>query len=308
VGAGKDFERLTEQIFRILSSAPFEQGEVSVEHDVLLEGHEGPRQIDVLIRSKAGPIALTTIVECKDYARRVDVTVLDALHSVMQDVRANRAVIVARGGFTKNALQKARRLGIGAYTADHLGNVTDERLKVPVYVRDVQPTQIEFEGSIHLEAGDQVGATELLVVNGVSVLGLLRDDLIADADLFDAPAGRHEWWSAHLTEPMTIRTAAGDERQVKEYRLAYTLQERHFLGYLGDINEVLLLHDRLEDLAQVLIPAESFASGYEHFPQFHSRDELPVEPILCANVALIPGADDVKLHNASMHARRIGPG
>jgi hypothetical protein len=67
---GKQFEVLTKEIFELLSR---EERYTSVEHDVKLKSPDGERQIDVLIRSKVGSLDLTTIVECKDHNRILNV-------------------------------------------------------------------------------------------------------------------------------------------------------------------------------------------------------------------------------------------
>lgn len=69
--AGGEFEELIEHVLRVLTAG---EPDVTVERDVKLLGADGPRQIDVVIRSAVGPFPLTTIVECKDYGRKVDVT------------------------------------------------------------------------------------------------------------------------------------------------------------------------------------------------------------------------------------------
>ena len=92
VKKGKIFESLVYQIFDAISKTT---GYDSVEMDVALEGPDGPRQIDVLIRSKIAGMSILTVIECKDHSRRLDVTFVDALASKMNDVKANKGVLVA---------------------------------------------------------------------------------------------------------------------------------------------------------------------------------------------------------------------
>lgn len=288
---GEDLEDLTEAIFRVLTSNPFESGHTVVERDVRLDGADGPRQIDLVIRTTAGPIQLTTIIECKDYARRVSVTTVDALHSVAQDVNASRAVLVSRGGFSRTAVQKAKRLGIALYTADRVMNVTEEMFQVPVHVREIRPTNVRIQGNVRLKAGDQVGMQNLVMVNGHNLLYLLRDHLIADQSLPLAEAGDQAWVPSGVGEPTHIKTAAGDERSLENLKVIYSLAERHYFGYLGDVSEAMLLYDELESTSQLLVKAESLMTDYvTDFVEFDSMD-LPVEPVLTAYVAVVPDPD-----------------
>ena len=88
----KQFEKLTQEVFELLRNDPKIE---TVEQNILLEGIDGPRQIDVVIRGKVGPIDILTVVECKDHSRKIDIETVDAFHSVAQDVKANKAIIVS---------------------------------------------------------------------------------------------------------------------------------------------------------------------------------------------------------------------
>ena len=68
---GKDFELLT---FELYSGFTAKDPSISVEHDVQLAGPDGPRQIDILIRSNIAGHELLTIIECRDYKRALNVT------------------------------------------------------------------------------------------------------------------------------------------------------------------------------------------------------------------------------------------
>lgn len=289
MGPGDDLESLTEKIFRALTSNPLTSGDVTIERNVMLDGADGPRQIDVLIRTKAGPIDLTTIIECKDYKKRIAVPTVDALHSVAQDVNASRAVLVTRGGFSKTAVQKAKRLGIGLYTADRVANVSAEMFQVPIYVREVRPSNVDIQGNMHLEGGDEIGFTELCTINGQNLLVGLRDHLVADDEYVTAPSGSHAWVPNGLGDPMHLQTAAGDPRLVENLEVVYTLIEKHYFGYLSDVAEALVLSDQLKETSQVLLPAEALVTDYvNNFTEVDSVQDVPVEPVLIANVAVVP--------------------
>jgi hypothetical protein len=73
VKVGQPYEDLVELIFRAI----IDKRNSSVERNVMLDGADGPRQIDVLVRSSVGPIDLVTIIECKDYKKIIDVTTID---------------------------------------------------------------------------------------------------------------------------------------------------------------------------------------------------------------------------------------
>ena len=74
-----------------------------------------------------------TIIECKDHVSKIPVKLIDELHSKMQDVNANKAVLVSRMGFTDGAKKKAKRLGISLCTAHSAAKEEWKfRLSIPI--------------------------------------------------------------------------------------------------------------------------------------------------------------------------------
>ena len=108
---GKEFENLTHEVFAALSAT---RSDVKVERNVFLPSQltGDPRQIDVLLRSEVACLSMLTIIECRDYKKKLNVTYVDGLHSKLLEVAAHKAVFVTRRGFTKGAMRKAERLKI----------------------------------------------------------------------------------------------------------------------------------------------------------------------------------------------------
>lgn len=76
------------------------------------DGPDGSRECDVLVTTPAGCGVLTTLIECKDFKKPVDVGYLDALVSKHADLATDMAVIFSNSGFTQTARNKATRKGI----------------------------------------------------------------------------------------------------------------------------------------------------------------------------------------------------
>jgi len=69
---GGEFEDLVFEIYKVL----YEKfPSASLSNNVIIDGPDGKRQIDVLIDVEIGDVKYLTIIECKDYKRRVNVTV-----------------------------------------------------------------------------------------------------------------------------------------------------------------------------------------------------------------------------------------
>jgi Restriction endonuclease len=107
----KRFEKLIHQIH-----AQF--GKDTVTLDEKLMGHDSKtlRQIDVAIRGVINQYQILIVVECKDEARPIDVSTMEAFAGVLRDVKANKGVMISTSGFTAAAIEVARTHGITTRT------------------------------------------------------------------------------------------------------------------------------------------------------------------------------------------------
>ena len=89
-----------------------------VVHDARLDGKQSrrTRQIDVLVRQKIGQYEMLIILDCKDYARPVDVKGVEEFHGLLEDVGANKGALVCPRGFTEAAKTRATGLQIDLYS------------------------------------------------------------------------------------------------------------------------------------------------------------------------------------------------
>jgi hypothetical protein len=92
--------------------------DAEVLHDVRLEGKQSKtsRQIDVLVRQKIGQYEMLIVIDCKDHARPVDVTGVEAFHEFLNDVGAHRGALVSPKGFTASAKTRAMGFQIDLYS------------------------------------------------------------------------------------------------------------------------------------------------------------------------------------------------
>jgi hypothetical protein len=70
------------------------------------------RQIDVAVRARVGTTDLLVVIECKDYKDKVGIDLVEAFIAKYEDAGGHQGVLVARTGFTKDALARAERAGI----------------------------------------------------------------------------------------------------------------------------------------------------------------------------------------------------
>lgn len=89
----------------------------TVQHNAMLDGidSETKRQIDVLVEQNIGQYTMRIVIDCKDYAKPIDVKGVEEFHGLVQDVRAHKGALVCPSGFTKAALKRAQKLQIDLY-------------------------------------------------------------------------------------------------------------------------------------------------------------------------------------------------
>ncbi|MGB7194234.1 MAG: restriction endonuclease [Collimonas pratensis] len=107
----RDLEHLVANIQRGL--AP----EASVEHNVKVMGKDSEieRQIDIYVKQQIGQYTMTIAIDCKDYKRPVDVKGVEEFAGMVQDIRANKGVLVCPAGFTSSAKKLAKKKEIELY-------------------------------------------------------------------------------------------------------------------------------------------------------------------------------------------------
>ncbi len=87
-------------------------------HDIKLDGRQSKRkrQIDVLVRQRIGQYEIQIVIDCKDYARPVDVKGVEEFHGLLDDVGAQKGVLVCPNGFSDAAKTRAEGWQIDLYS------------------------------------------------------------------------------------------------------------------------------------------------------------------------------------------------
>lgn len=92
--------------------------EAEVLHDVMLDGRESKRkrQVDVFVRQQIGQYEMRIVLDCKNYARPVDVKGVEEFHGLLVDVGAHKGALVCPKGFSSTAKTRAEGLRIDLYS------------------------------------------------------------------------------------------------------------------------------------------------------------------------------------------------
>jgi Restriction endonuclease len=109
----KRYEKLVARMYATLSSHP-----VQVQYDVKLPGKlsRTPRQIDVCLRTSIPGSDLVVIVQCRDHRSPLDANHVGEFCTVIEDVGAQKGVMVTQAGFTKAAVTLANSKGVDLLT------------------------------------------------------------------------------------------------------------------------------------------------------------------------------------------------
>lgn len=94
------------------SAALFRQFGFTAETDVAVEGARASHDVDVVVTYSHAGLDLMWIVECKAWNSRVKKEKVLALRSVVEDVGADKGVLLAESGFQKGALQATTKSNV----------------------------------------------------------------------------------------------------------------------------------------------------------------------------------------------------
>lgn len=92
--------------------------QAEVLHNVKIQGRltRTGRQIDVLVKEKVGQYDISIVIECKDYKRPIDVKGVEEFAGLLEDVGAQKGVLVCPMGFSETAKTRAAGLQIDLYS------------------------------------------------------------------------------------------------------------------------------------------------------------------------------------------------
>ena len=267
---GKEFEDLTAEIFEALRNDPQYE---SVEKDVKLQGADCDRQIDVLLRGKVGPFENITIIECKDYNKVVDITKVDALDSVRRDVNAAKAVLVARKGFSKSAVQKAKRLGIRLCTAHSAANEKWKfDLEIPfsiteLSVESIQPNFLTLDGNINVE--------EIMfkAINDKPVHQIVAEHW--NSGELEYVDGQSEYLLRPGIENPWLRTKNGGRIDVLLQDITVTIQRSYYFGLFNNLESSRLLRYVEDNTGSVIFDLMELVNYREKAVLYNDLSDIP---------------------------------
>ena len=104
----KDFE---EEVFLECERVFKSQGTEVLKNEYIVGRYSGvKRQIDVIVRQHDDDENVNIcVIECKHYAKKINVKIIDSFIGCLEDVGANKGILVSEKGFTKAAINRAHK-------------------------------------------------------------------------------------------------------------------------------------------------------------------------------------------------------
>lgn len=256
--SGSPYQELVASVVRA-----FDPG-ASVETGKWIQGPDGRRDMDVSVVGTIDSRPYTGVIECKDYDVRstgkVGIELVDALDSKRHDLDVNFALICSNSGFTADALNKARRKGIGAVTilarSDTRVKVVIEKL---VYFRRItlSPVAIAFDFGDGGKNYPDLGSSEV-TYNGLAVdLWLMHQ-----ASLY---ATTHPTHGDRLTASFRLKNPTwfdlrGKKIMVKCLTVTFTPQHNWF-SHVARLDADRAMYDYLREKVRLAPGPNSYVVG-----------------------------------------------
>lgn len=281
---GTEFELLTTDLFSQLSKdREFE----SVQHDVMLDGLDGKRQIDVLLTGKVGPFEVKTIIECKDYSKNLNIMEIDALHSKMLDVKAQKAVLVARKGFSRKAVIKAKRLGISLCTAHSASKekwkfALELPLVITEYACEKSSPSFEFTA-----IGNSLNLQSITNFNDIPLAKIIANYWNDTEIECEDGMNKHKFYP-DIPKPQWITVPDGRKMEIKNFHITLHIQKSYYFGYFNNIVSAKYLQFHDENKRHVIFNPRDLSDYRKTFARFTNRIELPpIKNIMFIGVKLL---------------------
>jgi hypothetical protein len=114
------------------------------ESEFLIDRSTGePREVDVCIRAEVASTEVIIAIECRDRARKADITWVEEMHGKHQTLPTDHLILVSNSGFTETAITKAGSYGIETVTP---GGESDAKvLEMAKRFNEARYTRIEFQ-------------------------------------------------------------------------------------------------------------------------------------------------------------------
>jgi len=278
---GEKLETLVEVVFQALTK---NDQYTNVQRDQNLPGPDCNRQVDVLLQTKSYGFSSSTMVECKDHARPLDIGYVDAIDSKYNDLPVDLAVLVSRNGFTEGAKAKAKRKNIRLCTLSESVDILDLGLDVQICIVEIFPEYVHFK--ITNDSGKDFKTTlSKLRFNGMGLQKFLKTSLESGVMRLTKDGSPIFWKKEH--GPLEITSTEGSS--LKNVEMAIRYERKFFFGLLSQLRNTILFKNLSDGKGNVIYDTDELREYRTVFTEKKANEKLSISKgkWLLANV-LVP--------------------
>lgn len=263
---GSEFEKVAKKIYEELSPNSI----VTLNDKIMGKDSGTEREIDVSIRTTISACELLIIVQCKDHNKVLNVTYVDELWGVMQDVMAQKGILIAKKGFSKSAIQSAAKKGIELcliHDAESKNWLLD--IDIPIIIEVIMPL-LDLETEVHLNKGDPVDLEpKNWSIGGINIITEFTKEW-NDGKL--AIDGTGNLFKLAIPDPY-ILLANGEKRSVTKYSLHYSIRKSYKFGYVKELPHAKAIKQILNGRYNILLKEKDFYYAMHNFKDIYDPEK-----------------------------------
>ena len=298
---GKPYEEMVLSVYRILcNDASF----TDVRHNVKLKGPDGERQIDVLVVHDHANVRYLTVIECKDFRGKVNVTYIDSFASKLIDIKANKGILVSRRGFTKTAVQKAKRLGIELCmidTAEHLlkGMVKE----IPVMLSVIHGIQLAVQVFFGNKTEDDIKIipAAFTVINDRPLRELLLEELKEGQMEVPTESREFQWSPEKLEGPFYIRDRNQNKLEIEWFRVMVKIDIEFYVGKANEFPDFITHLQHGDKKVRIIVPPEFRLGLDKELARYQKRFDIPAYAKDAFPCMVLPDTDAPEIKDPKLY-------
>ncbi len=136
----RDLQKLSAELFKSLGCY--------AEIDKIIEGARAKHKIDVWITFNKFGLDIKWVIECKYWNTNVPKEKVLALKGIIEDVGADRGVLISRKGFQSGAIKASQKANITLTTIEELKEIANDEL-VQTALHKIENKAIELKYALH---------------------------------------------------------------------------------------------------------------------------------------------------------------
>ncbi|MFZ3253530.1 MAG: restriction endonuclease [Syntrophales bacterium] len=180
----KKFEKLVNAIHAMRS----EGAQIIYDDKVVGKRTGRERQIDISLRFDHSYYSYFVVIECKDYSSAVPISEVEAFRTKLEDVGADKGVMVSSNGFQRGTIETAKAYNIDLFTLSEehsawVGRLREYAVTLP-FPRDITFDHLPVPEDGRGSTPNSVGFTEILFYKDTSTPPRNLADILGDVCLW----------------------------------------------------------------------------------------------------------------------------